>query len=58
MVGGIGLEPIPRTPECHNIFNVEIAVTVLLVGRGGLEPPMFLCQGFTDPCNRRYATYR
>ena len=41
MVGGIGFEPILRTPECHNIFNVEIAVTVLLVGRVGLEPTCF-----------------
>ena len=31
---------------------------ILLVGREGLEPSVFLCQGFTAPCNRRYATFR
>ena len=49
MVGGIGFEPIPRTPECHNIFNVKIAVTVLLVGRVGLEPTCFCVSGLQPP---------
>ena len=58
MDGGIGFKPIPRTSECHNIFNVKIAVSVFMVGRVGLEPTCFKCHGFTAHCNRRYATYR
>ena len=39
------------TPYQERVYFHQMCI--FLVGRGGLEPPMFLCQGFTDPCPRQ-----